>query len=65
MLERYAHMYTGKLGTIKSTENRIDLKPDTVKIHQRPHRAGSKEREVLEEQIENKIDSKIIETAQT
>lgn len=30
ILDRYAHMYNEKLGTIKSTEFLIDLKPGTV-----------------------------------
>lgn len=54
-------MYTGNIGTIKATEHRIDLKPNTTPIRQIPYQAGPKSREVLEEHIQKQLEANITE----
>lgn len=53
-------MWDRRLGKIQATEHRIELKLGIDIIHQNPYRAGHKEREFSQKEINNMIDADII-----
>ncbi len=45
MPAKHAPIWSSKAGLMQATEHRIDLKPNTIPVHQGPYRAGPRERE--------------------
>ena len=65
MLEGYKKVFEGKLGQIRATEHRIELKSDTNPVNLPPYRAGPAKREEIRKQIEYQLEAGVIEPAQT
>lgn len=63
-LEKHVGMYTSTVGTIKKTEDGIDLNPKTKPTHEQPYRAGQKLHEVLEKHMQSQFHAGIIELEQ-
>jgi len=65
VLEKHETVLAGKLGTVKATEHRINLKPGSKPVNMPPYRAGPLKRDQIREQIEYQLDAGVIEPAQT
>ena len=64
MLEKHEEMWKpGRLGEIKATEHRIELKPDMKPIRQLPYRQGLYKRKKTEDAIKEMLEAGVIEEA--
>jgi len=63
MLNKHKEMWDGKLGEVKTTEHAIDLKEDAKPVRSHPYRAGPKERELAEAEIQRQLRDGVIEPA--
>ena len=64
-LKKYASMWDGSLGEIKTVEHHIDLSPGTRPMAQAPYRAGPKAREIEQMEVNRMLDAGVIEPAQS
>ena len=65
LLEPFEDMWSGRLGSLKATEHRIDLLPGSKPVHQPPYRAGPLQREMERKEIEDMLAKGAIEPATT
>ena len=65
LLEKHAPVFEGRLGKIKATVHRINLKPGSKPFRMQPYRAGPDKREKIREQIEYQLAAGVIEPAQS
>ena len=65
MLTPQKDMWSGDLGKIRATEHNINLKPNTIPLHQHPYRAGPESHKVLEDHINLQLAADVIEPAQS
>ena len=63
VLRPFAIMWSGKLGNIRVTQHRIELKPGSTPVHTQPYKAGPKARQVEKEHVSKMLDAGVIETA--
>ena len=61
ILAAFQHMWDGRLGNINITQHRIDLKPDTKPVFQPPYRAGPRQRELEQMEIQRMLEQDVIE----
>ena len=65
VLDKHEAMWNGKLGELRATEHRIELKEGTRPIRQVPYRAGHHSREMIKRQINAMKDAGVIEPAKS
>lgn len=63
VLSKHSSMYSGTLGTIKTTEHRINLTPGSKPIHLNPYRAGPERRKIMTDHINDQLKAGVIEPA--
>ena len=65
LLRRFSAMWDGSLSEISTTEHRIDVITGSKPIFQQPYRAGFREREFLESEIDKMLRAGVIEPSQS
>lgn len=55
MLDKHQSMWKGGLSQMKETGHWIALKPNTLPIHQKPFRCGTKSQTILDDQIQLQV----------
>ena len=60
-LTPFQSMWDGHLGTIKSTQHRIDLQPNAKPVFQQPYRAGPRQRELEKTEVKRMLKEGVIE----
>ena len=64
-LAPFSELWSGQLGTVRLTEHRIKLKPESEPVFSQPYRAGPKAREIEQEEVSKMLTAGIIEPATT
>ena len=65
MLRKHSSLWSGALGTIRATEHRIALEPDTKPICSMPYRKGPAMRDMVAKEVNKMLNSGVIEPAST
>jgi len=65
LLEKYRALWSGHLGSIKDTEQRIELKPGSKPVRLNPYRMGPRTRELIKAQVDGMLKLKVIEPSQS
>ncbi len=60
ILRKHESMWTGKLGIIRATEHRTQLKEDTTPVRQMPYRMGHKERDIVKSEVAKMLEQGLI-----
>ena len=64
-LSPFSELWSGQLGTVRLTEHRIKLKPDSEPVFSQPYRAGPKARDIEQEEVSKMLNAGVIELATT
>ena len=65
LLRKYSSMWDGSLGEINTTEHSIELQPGTKSIAQPPYRAGPKQRQAEQAEVDRRLEHGVIEPTQS
>ena len=65
MLAKHSSGWDASLGEIKATEHRIELIPGTKPIRQVPYRVCHASRQVIQEQVDEMLQKRVIELARS
>ena len=63
MLKPFSPIWNGKLGTVRVTNRRIDLKEGTRPVHCQQYRTGPKSREIQQSKVDKMLKAGVIEPA--
>lgn len=65
MLSKHKNLWSGRLGTLTTTLNKVDLKEETRSISQHPRHAEQRSRQILCEHVGKQLEAVIIQLAQS
>jgi len=65
LLEKHRALLSGHLGSIKATEDRIELKPGSKPVRRNPYRMGPRTRELIKAQVDRMLNLEVIEPSQS
>lgn len=64
-LRPFSSMWGGKLGTVRVTEHRIELKPGAKPVFAQPYRAGPKAGKIEQDEVDKMLKAGVIEPARS
>jgi len=65
LLEKHRALWSGHLGSMKATEHRIELKPESKPVRLSPFRMGPRTRDLIKTQVDRMLKLEVIEPSQS